>query len=169
MSQTTVFTVLSDPISAGRLSDAGPATGKVPLAAQRGECERAQVWGWSDEQDLTDVTVTFEDLTATSAAVLSKKHWTYKQQGYVNASTPIHYNCTKDILKHQDSVNPPPPDPNCDDTPWGDCWTGCPSVKKNFSDPRSCSAGEVDPIPKGSDGCNLCTCNVENTQALHKT
>eukprot|EP01043_Picozoa_sp_COSAG02_P093537 COSAG02_NODE_30049_length_561_cov_0.869281_1_plen_80_part_01 len=28
---------------------------KIDLAGQRGECERAQLWGWADEEDLTDV------------------------------------------------------------------------------------------------------------------
>eukprot|EP01043_Picozoa_sp_COSAG02_P029474 COSAG02_NODE_1835_length_10714_cov_7.585437_13_plen_401_part_00 len=150
----------------------------VDLAAQRGECERAQVWGWDDEQDLTDVVVTFEDLSlgsdrapaGTPSAVFPKRHWSYKQQGYVNASSPTHYKCIKDILEHQD-INPPPPppppDPNCDDTPWGACWTGCPAADKNFSDPNSCAGGKVNPIPKRPDGkpssCNRCACNGQNT------
>ena len=58
---------------------------RVDLAGQRGECERAQVWGWDDSVALTDVAVTFGDLTLVAAvgvvvAVLPKGQWSYKQQ-----------------------------------------------------------------------------------------
>jgi hypothetical protein len=58
---------------------------RVDLAGQRGECERAQVWGWDDSAALTDVAVTFGDLTlaaaaGAAAAVLPKGQWSYKQQ-----------------------------------------------------------------------------------------
>jgi hypothetical protein len=149
---------------------------KVDLAGQRGECERAQLWGWDDEKDLSDITVHFADLTlaagedAAGAAVLAKGQWSYKQQGFVNASTPTHYTCIEDILT--DKGGPPPPPtpptpPNCADTPWFACTTGCPAVKKNFSDPAACNGGKTPVPPPKPTGvpasCNQCDCNVHGT------
>ena len=71
----------------------------LDLAAQRGECERAQVWLW-DDRELTDVIVQFADLALVTAgsSVLGKQHWSYKQVGFVNASSPSRYSCLEDIL-----------------------------------------------------------------------
>ena len=38
----------------------------IDLAAQRGECERSQVWAWNDDRKLSDVRVHFGDLQTVS-------------------------------------------------------------------------------------------------------
>ena len=131
----------------------------VDLAAQRGECERAQIWGWNDQADLTDVRVIFSDLKSSAGGTLAKSEWSYTQQGYVNVSTTTRYTCLEDLLTGKTPPPPPPPPPhtNCDDTPFGACWTGCPNVQKNWSDPHSCSGK-----PNGHS-CNQCVCNTHNT------
>ena len=98
---------------------------KIDLAGQRGECERVQLWGWDDDKDVTDITVQFADLSqqadAAGAAVLPKSQWSYKQQGFVNASSSTHYTCIEDILTNKGGPPPPPTPPtppNCADTPW---------------------------------------------------
>jgi hypothetical protein len=143
----------------------------VDLAAQRGECERAQIWGWDERTALTHVHVGFSDLTAPAAksgaspsqsstppARLAKEHWSYTQQGYVHAATSSRYKCIEDILTGK--TPPPSPPQTCDDTPWGRCWTGCPYVVKNWSDPRSCDGGRSRP---DGHSCNECPCNKLNT------
>ena len=66
-----------------------PSSAKaVDMAGQRGECERAQIWGWDDGADLTNVELQFADLTSAGGATLPKAQWSYKQQGYVNATSP---------------------------------------------------------------------------------
>ena len=68
-----------------------PSSAKaVDMAGQRGECERAQIWGWDDGADLTNVELQFGDLTSAGGATLPKAQWSYKQQGYVNATSPTH-------------------------------------------------------------------------------
>jgi hypothetical protein len=147
---------------------------KIDLAGQRGECERAQLWGWDDEEDLTDVTVQFADLTrqltSDPVATLPKSQWSYKQQGYVNASSSVHYTCIEDILTNKGGPPPPPTPPtppNCADTPWFACWTGCPAAKKNYSDPNACNGGKTPVPPPKPTGvpasCNQCDCNVHGT------
>lgn len=109
----------------------------IDVAGMRGECERVQIWGWSDDGDLRDLTVAFADLTPTAAesaahtpaGIFPKEQWSYKQQGYVNTSTSSRYNCIEDILTHKGGPYPPPPPPSppgtdCDKTPFGSCWTG---------------------------------------------
>ena len=96
---------------------------KIDLAGQRGECERVQLWGWDDDKDVTDITVQFGDLSqqADGGAVLPKSQWSYKQQGFVNASSSVHYTCIEDILTNKGGPPPPPTPPtppNCADTPW---------------------------------------------------
>ena len=106
-----------------------PSSAKaVDLAGMRGECERAQLWGWDDDNDLSDVTVTFAALSGGSGASLPAEAWSYKQQGYVNASTPNKYLCAEDILAPAGTPPTPPPPPidkdNCSLTPWNQCWCG---------------------------------------------
>ena len=115
------------------------------------------------------MTVSFAALT-TAGASLAASQWSYKQQGYVNASTPTKYRCATDILTPPGSPTPPPAPPhtNCSLTPWNACWTGCPHVQKNWTDPDSCAGGKVLPIPKNPEGtggatCNGCACNSQNT------
>lgn len=72
---------------------------KIDLAAQRGECERAQLWFWYDIADLYDVAVTFTDLKAASGdATLPASIWEYKQQGYVQVNSSWMYTCNYDVL-----------------------------------------------------------------------
>lgn len=81
---------------------------EVDLAAQRGECERAQLWGYDDTIARTNVKLSFSELTldlvsrdstadvansgSTSAtaprahASLPSSVWSYKQQGYVTTA-----------------------------------------------------------------------------------
>eukprot|EP00035_Acanthoeca_spectabilis_P017163 m.358835 g.358835 ORF g.358835 m.358835 type:complete len:670 (-) comp16619_c0_seq85:933-2942(-) len=137
----------------------------IDLAGMRGECERGQIWGWDDTGDLRDLQLKFAPLSSASGgAVLPASQWTYKQQGYVNVSTSTRYGCLRDILAPPPPPGPPPPPPalNCSDTPWGACWTGCPSVNKNWSDPNSCNGGKTPPPPQGAS-CNRCECNEKNT------
>eukprot|EP01052_Picozoa_sp_SAG31_P038281 SAG31_NODE_5085_length_2753_cov_2.660512_1_plen_109_part_00 len=35
---------------------------RIDVAGMRGECERVQIWGWSDAADLSDVALAFADL-----------------------------------------------------------------------------------------------------------
>ncbi len=53
---------------------------------------------------------------------------------------------------------PPQQRQNCSETPWGECWTGCPEQK---GPPWPC-AGGVGPQPPGGS-CNACVCNEHNT------
>ena len=103
--------------------------------------------GWNDTSDQTNVTLTFADLKMDGGAATAettsfpKERWSYKQQGFVNVSQTTRYKCIEDILTHNGTVPyppvPPPPPPGakpaCDKTPFGHCWTGCPSVQKNWS------------------------------------
>ena len=137
------------------------STRVVDLAAQRGECERAQVWVRDDAVEITGLQVKFRDLSVHTPdeldvlSTLPQTHWSYKQQGYVNASTPHAYMCDYDVLTGK---TPPPPPRNCSDTPWGTCWTGCPVVHG----PAHCGGGT--PCPPGAHcACNSCGCNVMNT------
>ena len=80
---------------------------EVDLAAQRGECERAQLWGYDDTAARTNVKLGFSDLTldvassgssnAASAdraqASLPSSIWSYKQQGCVTATRPQSLAC----------------------------------------------------------------------------
>ena len=146
---------------------------RVDLAAQRGECERAQVWAWDTDREHTDVRIEFTDLTA-GAAVLSKNHWSWKQQGFVKpAAPPEFYRCIEDIVTGRTvpaGAPPaplPPPGSDCSKTPWHTCWTGCPYKRQNFSEPKACNGGKTVPAPRRPDGkpdsCNLCSCNKDNT------
>jgi hypothetical protein len=141
----------------------GTSSKTVDLAGMRGECERAQIWGWNDENDLSDVTVAFAALATADGASLPASQWSYKQQGYVNASTPTKYTCLEDVLAPPDSPPPPSPPPvdthNCSLTPWNQCWTGCPNVAKNWSDPNSCAGGKVWPIPSEAQTASVCLYN----------
>jgi L-ascorbate metabolism protein UlaG (beta-lactamase superfamily) len=74
------------------------STKAIDLAGMKGECERAQVWGWDDGEDLTDVTMSFTPLTSGGWKTWPGLQWSYKQQGYVNTSTPTKYLCATDIL-----------------------------------------------------------------------
>ena len=153
-----------DPITVKVMSnrrDPFPSSAKaVDLAAQRGECERAQVWGWDDAQALTNVRVAFTDLaTADKSSTLPASAWGYLQQGYVNASSPKAYTCIQDILVN--STRPPPCPPTnrtmpewCDSTPPTQCRTGCPPNETGI-----CGDGRARP---GS--CNLCQCNHDGTK-----
>ena len=140
----------------------------VDLAGMRGECERFQLWGWDELDELKNVTVKLTAAKSNSGASISPENWIYKQQGYVNTSTPTRYRCKADIL----IPGPPRPTPkphidrNCSDTPWNECWTGCPAVHKNWTDRNSCAGGKVWPPPyhKGGASCNLCECNVKHTK-----
>jgi len=52
---------------------------------------------------------------------------------------------------------------NCSQTPWGECWTGCPvqgAAKRG--PPWTCAGGEIPP-PSAHDSCNACVCNEQNT------
>ena len=152
-----------------------PSSAKaVDMAGQRGECERAQIWGWDDGADLTNVRLQFSDLrSADGATTLPKVQWSYKQQGYVNATSPSHYKCLENILtgdlKPKPPSPPPPPHRDCSQTPWDSCWTGCPAVEKNWTDRNSCNGGKTkNPMDHGGKAnspcsCNLCQCNVQNT------
>jgi hypothetical protein len=72
---------------------------QIDLAAQRGECERAQLWFWYDLAYLYDVSITFTDLKAVSSDVtLPAGIWSYKQQGYVQANSSWMYTCNYDVL-----------------------------------------------------------------------
>jgi hypothetical protein len=142
---------------------------RIDLAAQRGECERSQVWTWSDEHHLSDVRVHFSNLQRKTssqirsekngAATLSKELWTYKQQGYVHTKASTYYNCIEDILNNSARPKPLPP-PNhtkptwCDTTPPHECRTGCKPDPKG-----TCGGGAA---PPGS--CNMCKCNVAGTK-----
>jgi hypothetical protein len=148
------------------------STKAVDMAGQRGECERAQIWGWDDDADLTNVELQFGDLTSAGEATLPKAQWSYKQQGFVNATSPSHYTCLEDILTGDLKPKPPPPLPphsDCSQTPWDTCWTGCPYVEKNWTDPKSCNGGKTkNPMDHGGKTnspctCNLCECNKQNT------
>lgn len=157
--------------------DAYPSSAKfLDIAGQRGECERAQIWGWDTDSDHTDVRVHFVNLLLEGGAnTIDQKHWSYKQQGYVKpAASSTHYKCIEDVVTgHSIPAGvppppPPPPDRNCSDTPWDGCWTGCPAVAKNWTDPQSCDGGKTEPAPvrpdgKGPQSCNLCACNHDNT------
>jgi hypothetical protein len=69
------------------------------------------------------------------------------------------------ILWHWDGWrNEPPHQPgqNCSETPWGECWTGCPDT----GPPYPCAGGEG-PQPAGSS-CNACGCNEHNTSCSGK-
>ena len=82
------------------------STQHIDLAAQRGECERAQVWFWYDVADLYDVSITFTDLQATSGdATLPSDIWSFKQQGAGNALLePLLCTLTINIPKSQDML-----------------------------------------------------------------
>ena len=150
-----------------------PSSAKaVDMAGQRGECERAQIWGWDDGADLTNVELQFGDLTSAGGATLPKAQWSYKQQGYVKATSPTHYTCLEDILTGDLKPKPPPPPPahrDCSQTPWDNCWTGCPYGEKNWTDPKSCNGGKTkNPMDHGGKpgstcSCNQCQCNKQNT------
>ena len=95
--------------------------------------------------------------------------WSYKQQGYVYANSSKHYTCIEDVLNQTAGKPPPPPPPpgprtDCDQTPWNECWTGCPQVAKNFSDPKSCNGGRT-PNPFNHDGKGNLTSNHENLRS----
>jgi hypothetical protein len=125
----------------------------IDLAAQRGECERAQIWAWSD-QDAEDVQVTFAELSTADGAKFAPSSWSYKQQGYVNASTSTHYTCIHDILTGD---TPPPKNVSCSDTPWLQCQTGCsPTNSTQCSDTNG-------PKPSPGATCNKCKCNYDHT------
>jgi|EP01043_Picozoa_sp_COSAG02_P069950 hypothetical protein len=134
----------------------------IDVAGMRGECERRQVWTWNDDIDLTDIMVAFTDLEhlsssergRTTAPVFPKEQWSYKQQGYVNASTSTRYNCIEDILTHHGGPYPPVPTPplpgtDCDKTPFGHCWTGwyvfspSPQVSFCYRQPVTCSETSI--------------------------
>ena len=92
-STTSQFFV--DPITVKVMSnrrDPFPSSAKaVDLAAQRGECERVQIWLWDDERALANVRVAFSDLSAADkSSTLPAAAWVYRQQGYVNALSLIH-------------------------------------------------------------------------------
>ena len=55
-----------------------PSSAKaVDMAGQRGECERASIWGFDTDTDNTDVQVRFTDLKS-GASVLPASQWTYR-------------------------------------------------------------------------------------------
>ena len=70
----------------------------VDLAAQRGECERAQLWGWSDADELANVRVAFNDMRSGTDGILHSDAWEYMQQLYVFANTTDRYTCNYNIL-----------------------------------------------------------------------
>ena len=75
-----------------------PGSAKVvDLAAQRGECERAQLWGWNEAIDLANVKVAFGDLHSGPDTLYSHA-WEYMQQLYVFANSTDYYQCNYDIL-----------------------------------------------------------------------
>jgi hypothetical protein len=57
------------------------------------------------------------------------------------------------------------PDPatrrNCSDTPWGECWTGCPPPTTTTGPPWPCAGGNVPPPAGAAASCNACPCNVQ--------
>ena len=120
----------------------------IDVAGMRGECERVQIWGWNDDGDLSGVALAFADLEHTSSldlkrtkhAVFSKRQWSYKQQGFVNASTPTHYSCIEDVLipggnNHTETAHACLPgwypDPLLD----VDADKGIPLIEKGFTQP----------------------------------
>ena len=98
----------------------------IDLAGQRGECERAQIWAWSEQSDAYDVQVRFAELSKSgpSGQAFPPAAWSYKQQGYVNTTTSVHYSCSTDILTGHTQPSPPK-NATCADTPWFKCQTGC--------------------------------------------
>jgi hypothetical protein len=58
-------------------------------------------------------------------------------------------------------AGPRPQPQNCSETPWGECWTGCPLPKIPKGSPWPC-AGGVGPQP-AEGSCNACVCNEHNT------
>ena len=103
-----------------------------------------QLWG-APSKELKDVRVTFHELKD-STGVFAAKHWSYKQQGYVkvtNLKSGNRYKCLENILLPGPPPPPPPLDTNCSNTPWNECWTGCPNVEKNWTDCASCNGGKV--------------------------
>ena len=56
-----------------------------------------------------------------------------------------------------------PHSPNCSDTPWGECWTGCPAQGAAKGGPPWPCAGGATPPPPGHASCNACTCNAART------
>eukprot|EP01046_Picozoa_sp_COSAG06_P005144 COSAG06_NODE_226_length_19747_cov_9.234121_13_plen_703_part_00 len=155
------------------------STKRVDLAAQRGECERAQVWAWDTDSEHSDVQIQFSDLiSAGGSTTISKDLWSYKQQGFVRpAAPPKFYRCIEDIVTGRTAAAGVPPQPlpqpgsDCSQTPWGVCWTGCPYKWKNFTDPMACNGGRTRPAPRRPDGtpdsCNRCQCNKANTTCPH--
>jgi hypothetical protein len=139
---------------------------QVDLAGQRGECERAQIWGWDTAQALVNVRLDFSVLdliaplpisssstTRTPPAHLPPTIWTWKQQGYVHTNGTRHYTCLEDILLWNRSSAPAVNRSECANTPQGNCMSGCPA------DPKGrCLGGNA---PAGS--CNMCDCNVHHT------
>ena len=127
----------------------------LDLAAQRGECERAQLWSPGAALPRHNMTLAFSALTLVGGSVtLPPSVWSWKQQGYVYANGTTHYTCAEDILRPD---SPPRPPANlstlCANTPAKACTTGCPP------DPMGTCGGGL--APPGS--CNRCTCNHENT------
>ena len=90
---TAATTWRVDPMTVKIMSDrratfASSSTG-IDMAAQRGECERQQLWGWNDSAALMDVRLEFADAHSRvdgGGGVLPRSIWSWKQQGYVNAT-----------------------------------------------------------------------------------
>ena len=159
---------------------------RIDLAGQRGECERAQIWGWDATQDLVNVQLDFSVLdlvdayatptsssgssgstaplsAPTPARALNPAHlppaiWTWKQQGYVHTNGSRHYTCLEDILTWNRSSAPPMNRSGCANTPQFNCMTGCPA------DPNgTCGGPATNPTKPSKGSCNMCPCNVHHT------
>jgi hypothetical protein len=90
-----------DPLTVKIMSDRrkpfASSAKRIDVAAQRGECERQQIWWGANPRHLTDVQLAFADLPLVSSSAVSlssvtppyipRSSWSWKQQGYVNAKS----------------------------------------------------------------------------------